>query len=142
VRSAAGDLELSVVLTPEGPVLKLRGVRLQIDSTESVDLSCKQFNVHTQQGINLSSDGEFRLRTQGQTHLDAELINLNGGDRSTYPDEANAARIMAELEPALADQERKLREEHEAAMKAYNARHDSTDHTCGPGCEHAPRASN
>lgn len=123
VRSASGDLELALVLTPEGPVLKLRGVRLQLDSTESVDLTCKQFNVHTQDGINLTSEGEFRLKTQGQSHLDAELIHLNGGDRTGYPDEANAARIMAELAPKLAEQERKLLAAHQAALDAHGHSH-------------------
>ena len=123
VRSASGDLELALVLTPQGPVLKLRGVRLQLDSTESVDLTCKQFNVHTQQGINLTSEGEFRLKTQGQSHLDAELIHLNSGDRTGYPDEANAARIMAELAPKLAAQERKILEAHQAAVEAHRAAH-------------------
>ncbi len=123
VRSASGDLELALILTPEGPVLKLRGVRLQLESTESVDLTCKQFNVHTQQGINLTSEGEFRLKTQGQSHLDAELIHLNGGDRTGYPDEANAAKIMAELAPKLAEQERKLLEAHRAAVEAHGHKH-------------------
>jgi hypothetical protein len=123
VRSTSGDLELALVLTPEGPVLKLRGVRLQLDSTESVDLTCKQFNVHTQQGINLTSEGEFRLKTQGQSHLDAELIHLNGGDRTGYPDEANAAKIMAELAPKLAEQERNLLEAHRAAVEAHGHKH-------------------
>ena len=123
VRSTSGDLELALVLTPEGPVLKLRGVRLQLESTESVDLTCKQFNVHTQQGINLTSEGEFRLKTQGQSHLDAELIHLNGGDRTGYPDEANAAKIMAELAPKLAEQERKLLAAHQAAVEAHRHTH-------------------
>lgn len=94
VRSPAGDLELRIALTDQGPVLLLRGVRLEIDSTDAVSLRCKELDIHAAGGIRLASggdvsiaaQGEARIRTQGQAYIDAEVLNLNGGDRSAYPD--------------------------------------------------------
>src|SRR5262245_13364700 len=87
IRSASGDLELSIALTEAGPVLRLRGVKLQIDSTDAVALNCREFNVN--------AAGDVRIKSQGQTHIDAEMINLNCGDRTGYPDEETAKRTAA-----------------------------------------------
>ncbi len=94
IRSATGDLELRIALTPEGPVLQLRGVRLEIDSTDTVSLRCKDFEVAATDSIRMSAakdvllgaKGELRVKTGGQAHVDSEMIHLNSGDRADYPD--------------------------------------------------------
>ncbi|MBI1189904.1 MAG: hypothetical protein GC200_04385 [Tepidisphaera sp.] len=94
IRSPAGDLELRIALTPDGPVLQLRGVKLEIDSTDSVAVRCKDFEIAATDSVRLTAardvevraQGELKVKTQGQMHIDGEVINLNGGDRSDYPD--------------------------------------------------------
>ncbi|MFA6045532.1 MAG: hypothetical protein WC718_11150 [Phycisphaerales bacterium] len=94
IRSATGDLELRIALTPEGPVLQLRGVRLEIDSTDTVAVRCKDFEITATDSIRMSAAkdvaldaaGELRVKSLGQTHVDGEMIHLNSGDRSAYPD--------------------------------------------------------
>lgn len=93
VRSPGGEMELRVALTPEGPVLLLRGVRLEIDSSDAVALRCKDLDIRATGGIRLEaqtialgSRGETHLKAMGQARIDAEVLHLNGGDRSEYPD--------------------------------------------------------
>lgn len=94
VRAPDGSLEIAIALTPEGPVLQVRGARLEIDSTDAVALRCKEFALHAEQGISLTSGGRAEVRAQGEVaitsmadaRLDAAVIHLNGGDRSAYPD--------------------------------------------------------
>lgn len=94
IRSATGDLELRIALTPEGPVLQLRGVRLEIDSTDTVAVRCKDFEIAATDSIRMSAAkdvaldaaGELRVKTMGQMHMDGEMIHLNSGDRAGYPD--------------------------------------------------------
>lgn len=94
IRSAGGDLELRIALTPAGPVLQLRGVKLEIDSTDSVAVRCKDFEIAASESVRLTASkdvelraqGELKVKTQGQMHIDGEVINLNSGDRTDYPD--------------------------------------------------------
>lgn len=105
VRSADGELEIAIEMTAAGPVLRLRGARLEIDSTDEVAVRCREFNVEASGGVRLSSggdvqvtgQGEMRMKAMGQTHIDAEVINLNSGDRSEYPDEETTRRVMEDL---------------------------------------------
>lgn len=69
VRSADGLLELRLVLTDAGPVLRLRGVRLEVEASDAVALRCREFAVET--------TGDIRLRAGGDTHIDADYVRLN-----------------------------------------------------------------
>ncbi len=94
IRSPEGTLELRIALTKEGPVLTLSGVKLEINSTDTVAVNCRDFKLATTGAIDLSSGGDIGLRTEGelraksmgQTHLDSSVLNLNSGDRSDYDD--------------------------------------------------------
>ena len=95
VRSAAGEIELRIALTEHGPVLTLRGARLEIDAAETVAVNCRHFAVHTTDGmvfdaagdIALRSGADTRLRSAGDTYVDGRLVNLNCLDRTGYPDD-------------------------------------------------------
>jgi len=103
IRSPEGAIELRIALTKDGPVLSLSGVRLEINSTDTVAVNCREFTVATTHGVTLSSkedvtlraDGEIRAKSLGQAHIDASIIQLNGGDRADYDD---ASLPSAELE--------------------------------------------
>lgn len=93
--SPDGEIELAVELTPQGPLLRLRGARLEIDSTGSVAVRCRSFELRTEARIELSagggvavaSEGEIRMKSADETFIDGDFVNLNCLDRSGYHDD-------------------------------------------------------
>jgi phage gp45-like len=84
VRSPSGDVEVQIVLTANGPVVRLRGARLELESPETVAVDCKRFEVHASEKTELRSEGEvrvtgqgMRVQTQGDIHLNGDYIRLN-----------------------------------------------------------------
>jgi hypothetical protein len=94
VRSAAGEMELRIALTDQGPVFSLRGARLEIDAADTVAVNCRQFEVRTTGGVMLDAAGDIALRSAAETHLwsagdtyiDGQMVKLNCQDRPGYPD--------------------------------------------------------
>ena len=90
VVSPSGDVEVGIRLTPEGPVLKLRGARLEIDSTETVAINCRRFELNADEvlelragaGVAVQSDADIQFRSEGQTHIDGDWVNINCDERA------------------------------------------------------------
>src|SRR5438105_2904123 len=76
VRSPAGDVELRVTLGPDGPVLHLRAARLELEAADTVTLDCRRFEVAARDEICLTGQ-EMRVRTEGDIHLNGDVIHLN-----------------------------------------------------------------
>lgn len=76
VRSAEGEVDVRIVLTDAGPVVSLRGARLELASPE-VSVACKRFEVRADEEIRLASDGEVRVQTERDIHLNGAYIRLN-----------------------------------------------------------------
>lgn len=100
LRSADGALELSITMTPDGPRIHVRGGTLSVQAADAVSVACRRFEIAATDSIRLETRdvsiaaggdvgvrtlGELRLKSLGQTHVDGEMIHLNGGDRSEYP---------------------------------------------------------
>lgn len=89
VRSPTGEIEVGIRLTSDGPVLQLRGVRLEIDSTDTVAVNCKRFELRADEALALRSggdisvqtDADIAVRSEGQTHFDGDWVNINCQDR-------------------------------------------------------------
>jgi hypothetical protein len=84
IRDAEGQLELSVSLTAEGPVVRLRGGRLELDAADTVALRCRRFELQTSESTELLSSGavritgqELRVKTEDDIHLNGQVIRLN-----------------------------------------------------------------
>jgi hypothetical protein len=84
IRDSEGRVELSVTLTADGPVVKVRGGRLELDAADTVALRCRRFELQTSEITDLSSSGavritgeELRVRTEGDIHLNGQIIRLN-----------------------------------------------------------------
>jgi hypothetical protein len=117
IRSSGGEVEVRIVLTEQGPILRLRGARLEIDSSDTVAVNCRQFEVNATHGVQLRTAGdvevrsnaEIRLKSGGQTYIDGDYVNLNCLDRRGYHDEGegDTQLAMAEVselpEPAPSD---------------------------------------
>ena len=106
VRSAGGAMEIRVRLTEEGPVLSLRGVRLEIEAQDSVAVSCREFAVHASEGVRVSagnvevrSDSEIRMRSGGETFIDGDYVKLNCLDRTGYHDHGSDVKDTTAPEP-------------------------------------------
>ena len=68
VRSPLGEVEVRIELTDAGPVVKLRGARLELEAADAVAVRCKQFDVRAE---------EMRVKTEGDIHLNGGIIRLN-----------------------------------------------------------------
>ncbi len=72
IHSPSGQVELRVKLTPEGPVLLMESVRLQLKATESIDVESKSFTVRTTESIDLHSDSTMHLTGQADIQVNAQ----------------------------------------------------------------------
>jgi len=94
VRSAGGKVEVSIRMTDAGPVLSLKGVRLEIEAADTIAVNCREFAVNASEAVRVrsagdvqvQSDAEIRLRSSGQTFVDGDYVNLNCLDRTGYHD--------------------------------------------------------
>ena len=94
IHSLDGELEVCVMLTEQGPVLRLSGARLQIDSNDAISVNCRRFDLTASEGVHLhsgkevklQSDGEIRMKSAQQTFIDGDYVNLNCLDRQGYHD--------------------------------------------------------
>ncbi|HQU42525.1 MAG TPA: hypothetical protein PK867_06915, partial [Pirellulales bacterium] len=84
VRSRGGDVEVRIALTDDGAVVTLRGGRLEIESTDSIALSCRRFELATTEGTALATAGEtlitgqaMRVKTERDIHMNGGIIHLN-----------------------------------------------------------------
>jgi hypothetical protein len=84
IRDAEGQAEVCVSLTADGPVVRVRGGRLELDAIDTVAVRCQRFEVHTSESTELSSSGavritgeELRVKTEEDIHLNGQVIRLN-----------------------------------------------------------------
>lgn len=74
-----GELEIRIAVTHDGPVLRMRAARLEVEGAEDVHFSCQRFSVHTIEATHLTTDGQLRLRAEEQVLIRAaEELDLKG----------------------------------------------------------------
>lgn len=76
VRSPGGEVEIRIVLTETGPVVSLRGARLELESAETVAVKCRSFEVNASEGVAIAGH-EMRVKTEDDIHLNGKIIRLN-----------------------------------------------------------------
>jgi len=152
LRSKDGALELRITMTREGPMLHVKGGALSIEAADAVSVSCKRFDVRATESIHMEtgllaveSAGEVRLKSMGQTHIDGELLHLNCGDRTGYP-EPPAYIMPEEMAREVfgdnAELARKLGQGHayvnyvKGALPSASAHGQSGGPASGPSCGH------
>jgi hypothetical protein len=85
VSGAGGAVELRIRLTPEGPVLQMESVRLELKASENVSVDCKNFEVrasesvdmHSTGGMQLTGEADIRVNATGDVVVRGEKIYLN-----------------------------------------------------------------
>lgn len=75
IRSAQGEVEVRIVLTEHGPVVTLKGARLEIAGTETVAVTCQKFEVAADH-VDIRSQG-LDVRTEGDIRMQGAVIRLN-----------------------------------------------------------------
>lgn len=85
VHGAGGTVELRIRITPEGPVLVMESVRLELKASESVNVECGTFEVRAKDSVDMHSDGgmqlsgtaDVRVNANGDVIVKGEKIYLN-----------------------------------------------------------------
>ncbi len=85
IHGAGGQIELRIKMTPEGPVLQMESVRLSLRAAETVDVSCKNFDVRASESVDVHSDGgmqlsgvaDVRVNANGDVIVKGAMIHLN-----------------------------------------------------------------
>jgi hypothetical protein len=84
VRSPQGEVEVRITLTDAGPVISLRGARLELDAADAVAVNCRKFEVNSSEATTLSSAGavqitgnEMNVETTDDIRLKGKIIHLN-----------------------------------------------------------------
>lgn len=83
--SPDGHVELQVVLTAEGPVLKLPAARVCLEGADTVALSGKRLELKADEdicmeaggAIDLKSGGDARVTSESEVHVLGSFIYLN-----------------------------------------------------------------
>lgn len=80
IRGASGEVELSVRMTAEGPVLRFRAADLELESARDLRLRCDTFSVQARKGIVQETAGNLRQRVGGSADIKVrgELATLAG----------------------------------------------------------------
>jgi len=84
IRSPAGELELRILLTPDGPVLRLEAARVEVQAADEFRVNCGEFRVAAERGLHLEA-GEavqieaerMRVRTQDEIRMNGSFVRLN-----------------------------------------------------------------
>ena len=80
-----GEVELRVVITPEGPVLQLTGARIELKATETISMECeklelnasKEASLKSEGGLDITSNEEMRIKSDEDIRVNGRIIHLN-----------------------------------------------------------------
>ena len=76
IRSGDGQIELTVRLTPEGPILVFQGADIQLDGTRDVSIRCDTFHVAAKKSVNIESRGNLSERIEGRVSMEAKSVEV------------------------------------------------------------------
>ena len=75
---ARPEIEIEIVITPAGPVLRARAAGLELDATDKIVARCREFRVEAEESIALeAARGGVTVRANDDVKLLGEQILLN-----------------------------------------------------------------
>ena len=81
IRSPGGELEVSILMTPEGPRLKLRALDIELQAARSLRMRCKTLDVEVEQDARLTAGGDLTERVGGNAVREVEgAARIEAGD--------------------------------------------------------------
>jgi len=154
VRAPSGEVEVRIAFGREGPVVTVRGGRLEVETPEEIALSCRSLEVRTKEALRLRSEGTAELRAGadvkvkagGDVRMNGAFVRLNCDEEGANPPPpvpgetpvqalermlAHARSVEAALGPDLGG-----RAGPEAILGALRALEHGRGHEHGPGCGH------
>jgi len=79
-----GSVELQVVLTSDGPVLRMPTVRIALDGAEELSLEARRLRLRGTEEItvaggevHLESRADTRMKADGEVHVEGTMVYLN-----------------------------------------------------------------
>ncbi len=76
IHAPAGDIKLTIDLTPRGPVVQLSGAPLQLDFAQSCDIRCEgKLSLSGKQGVDILSDDDICIRTKEELKMNGSRIH-------------------------------------------------------------------
>lgn len=72
VRSPTGEVEVRIALTPEGPVVRLSGARLELDAIESVSIKSKSIELQAESKVSIASGEDVRIEAAREVWIEAD----------------------------------------------------------------------
>ena len=116
LHSPTGEVEFSIEFSENGPMVRVRGANLVLDSPGSVSVNCRDLSIRATEGIHLEAGAELSLRSQDdirvksakQAFIDGDYVNLNCLERTGYHDEGVQYEVEepgspGELESSVSD---------------------------------------
>jgi hypothetical protein len=100
----SGRLTLSLLMTPEGPVLKLGGAGLRLDVEGELSLAADRVKIAGREGVEITSGGDVVTNAVGRSHQNArshEMISDLGDIHLKANDDVrlNGERVMVNCVP-------------------------------------------
>ena len=77
IRSSSGQVELSIKLTEDGPVLQMESARLQLRASEAVEIESKRVEIRATETVQLASKDEIKVDAEGEVRVNGKMIYLN-----------------------------------------------------------------
>ncbi|QDU61820.1 hypothetical protein Pan216_26850 [Planctomycetes bacterium Pan216] len=78
IRSPQGDVELTIVLTDAGPVVSLKGAKLEMEAVDTLSMSCRRLDVKSKERATIYSDEDIVLASRETKLRSSDDITLNG----------------------------------------------------------------
>jgi len=80
-----GDIVMSVRMTDAGPVVTVRGVHLELKSTETITLEAKEIKIRAEENASVKSKGSLEvdsakkmdIHSDDEIRVDGKMIHLN-----------------------------------------------------------------
>jgi hypothetical protein len=85
IHAPNGDLEVVITITPDGPVVRLSGARLELEATDTVSLKARNVELQASELTTMHSDGHLTLTSgldirtvaEGDVHVLGNIVWLN-----------------------------------------------------------------
>ena len=80
-----GELELRILLTEDGPLLKLSAAKLELEAADSISMKCKTFDVSASESakiacegaLSINSNDELTVNSDDHVRVTGKIIHLN-----------------------------------------------------------------
>ena len=77
IRGPAGDVELSIRFTKEGPILRFAAAAIDLESRGDIRLDCDRLEVRARERIDLASAGDLRQTAGGHCVTEGQAVTVH-----------------------------------------------------------------